>query len=83
MSEFWGEDGFTLDDIGGIFDIAGEGWGLVEEITGDGSDTEYSGDDYYSGPSEEPTDYTIWWIVGGVAVIILAVVLIYLAKKRK
>jgi len=83
MSEFWGEDGFTLDDIGGIFDIAGEGWGLVEEIAGDGgSETADYGYDYDE-PTTTSSTTLYWWIGGGIAAIIIAIVLIYLAKRRK
>lgn len=76
---FFGGDGFTLDDIGGIFDTIGDGWNIWEDISGQTDPVAYD-------PNTVPYQSTIdpiWYWVGGIGVVLLVGVLIFLAKRKK
>ena len=85
MSDFFGDDGFQLDDLGNILglgtDLAGE---FVEMFDGEPSyeyDMTTTGDSpVYIIDDEQETDYLPWLIGGGV--IIVAVILYFALRKK-
>lgn len=83
---FWGDDGFTFDDLGSIIELGTDtteaagnlfGWWDTSETT----DFEETAPGYY-----EPTSSTsswIWWAAGGVLLLlIIFLVYWYVTKKQ-
>lgn len=81
MSEFFGEDGFTADDLGGLVDVGTQVWGLGEDIFGNSSDTDIVAEPgTYVAPA---TDYTPYYIGGGLLVVGLIFLGLYIRNRRR
>jgi hypothetical protein len=81
---FWGADGFTFDDLGGIIDLTGDTLDQVGDMAGWWETDPETGDEYFV-PAEysEPTNYTPYIIGGSIILAVVIAILIYYMRKRR
>ena len=83
---FWGDDGFTFEDVGSIIDLTADTTQTLGDTFGwfgDGSDVNYTdnGDGTYA--PESSTAEWVWWVAGALALlIIIALIYWYVQKKQ-
>jgi len=78
---FWGEDGFTVDDLSTVFDTVGSGlgWFGIGTPEPDTAPPAAAPAGTYGTPAKSNT--WIWYAVGGIVVLVAAIFLIKKLKK--